>query len=193
MVDDAKWNSVVERLITLTEQGVLEWTENDSSLRENVLGRIYYTSFKDRNILVYEYNYKAYTDEDIWHWDNEVAIEFVDEQAKLQWQWPKSPLRFRLLEAIRYKMIKADSFLDAVLGDVETRLKDNTLYNSMLFWGLSHDDARRLIRQAKSLAELRDLLTDHCPAQGHNYLENSVDLNDVNEIRELLRLPPLAQ
>jgi hypothetical protein len=109
-----EWTDALEKIIILTKSGNLNWSKNQflTSIRENdSVDIIYSTSVMNHIIIVYEYRYKKYSDEDNWDWDNEVAIEFVDLEGNLEWQWPTMPNRFNLIDAIRYNISGAGNFL----------------------------------------------------------------------------------
>lgn len=120
MRDADQWNTAAQRLTILTERGSLKWIDNlwPLEIREAVVGdAVYGATFKNKFLMVYEYSYRAYSDEDNFEWAKDVAIEFVDHQGNLQWQWPKVPYRIRLLDAIRCKVSGATDFLESLLAE----------------------------------------------------------------------------
>jgi hypothetical protein len=93
------------------------WSTNQflPSIRKNVVGDVIYSAaVNGRMVVVYEYSYTAY-DVDGPTEENDVAIEFVDNMGNLQWQWPKLPYRWQLLDAIRYTLCGANDFLKTFL------------------------------------------------------------------------------
>ncbi len=119
------WSRAVDVLVQDTAASRVRWTpitDFSDELREEVLrGVIYTTNVRCRNLFVYEYRYKTWMDEDTWRWEEDVAIEFVDDDWRLQWQWPQSPRNYSLLEAIRYQIANAESFLTGLLKDAAKR------------------------------------------------------------------------
>lgn len=120
MSDGEKWDRALRKLIALTRDGSLIWNPNSvpRDSRDEVQGEgIYATVLQERHLIVYEYRFRNYTDEDTWTWDTEVAVEFVDGEGNLQWPWPALPGRFQLLDAIRYQAAGAGEFLEEFLSD----------------------------------------------------------------------------
>lgn len=120
MSDGDKWDRALQKLITLTRDGSLTWSTDrfDRNSRDEVQGEaIYAAVLQERHLIVYEYRFKNYTDEDTWTWDTEVAVEFVDAEGNLQWPWPALRDRFQLLDAIRYQAAGAGEFLDGFLSE----------------------------------------------------------------------------
>ena len=118
MPTEDNWNEAARRLTVLTELGAVSWDDNrwSPTIRDGVVGDgVYGALYTNKWLMVYEYRYKAYIDEDRWDWQNDVAVEFVNEHGDLQWRWPKIPYRIRLLDAIRCKAAGADSFLKQLL------------------------------------------------------------------------------
>lgn len=120
MVDTKQWAEVVKRLAKRTEEGTERWDTSlfSKDLREDVLGDgIYSATVQGRYLMVYEYQYKSYSDEDHYEWEREVAIEFVDTKGCLQWAWSRTPYNDQLLDAIRYQLAYADQFLKDFLAE----------------------------------------------------------------------------
>jgi hypothetical protein len=116
---EPNWTGAVDKLLDLTAAGKVKWDCGffETKMRDDVNGWIYSTYLNGRHIIVYEYAYKCFTDEDTWHWDTEVAIEFVDGDGRLEWQWPVTPSRFQLLDAVRRSAHGAEEFLEDFLED----------------------------------------------------------------------------
>lgn len=118
MVNTSQWAEAVRKLILRTAEGPLQWnaTFYSKELREDVLGDgIYLANVQGRSLIVYEYRYKSYSDEEHYVWEQGVTIEFVDHEGCLQWAWPKTPYHFQLLDTIRYQLARADKFLEDFL------------------------------------------------------------------------------
>lgn len=122
MPSDTDWEGAVKKLLRLTESGEQSWqcAPGLDEERENVVGDAFVAEVQGRHIMVYQYRFKAYTDEDTWSWEERVAIEFVefrDNEFVTQWRWPTSPYGWRLLDAIRSQTARAPEFLRAFLGE----------------------------------------------------------------------------
>lgn len=110
----SEWNTAVERVLAMTQRDEITWIKS-SVAREDVVGNAYETIVLGRRVLVWEYSFRRYTDEDMWTLDNEVAIEFVDPLGVCEWRWPETPARWKLLDAVRAQLANAKGFLRALL------------------------------------------------------------------------------
>ncbi len=117
MYSESQWEKAIKKLLDLTHSRKLEWTTLELLERDGIQGHAYVAAVQDRFIAVYEFQYKSYHDEDSWEWDNEVAIEFVDNNFNLEWRWPASPLRWRLLDEIRFQSSHASDFIEKFLEE----------------------------------------------------------------------------
>lgn len=115
--DKGKWELAIDKLLEMTKAGSLKWRRAQNVGREDLVGDVYESFVQDRRIVIWEYRYQAFTDEDQWHWDNDVAIEFVDKEGDVEWRWPETPSRWGLLDAIRYQLVGGDEFLKQLLNE----------------------------------------------------------------------------
>jgi hypothetical protein len=127
MPDENRWTEAVKKLAEQTENGQVAWQQGIYSptirMNVNVIGDgIYSTAVNGRLLIAYEYTYRNYTNVDEWTDESEVAIEFVDAEGKLQYQWPKVPFRLQLLDAIRYRVSGAHLFLDSFVPPAKKSL-----------------------------------------------------------------------
>jgi hypothetical protein len=118
MADENRWTEAVRMLSEQTEKGEVSWQQGlfppDIRPYVTVSGDgIYSTVINGRKLIVYEYTYQNWIDSGNSTDETEVAIEFVDGEGKLQYQWPKLPFRLQLLDAIRYRVSGAYQFLDS--------------------------------------------------------------------------------
>lgn len=125
MPNNDDWEGAVKKLLTLTESEKLNWSTvfGLDQQRENVVGDGFVADVEKRSILVYEYRFKAYADEDTWSWEEEVAIELVEfrgDKYHSEWRWPTTRYGWRLLDAIRCQRARAPEFLRAFLGEEST-------------------------------------------------------------------------
>ena len=112
---------LVDRLTELTQTGGIAWERQDPPntlvSTESKIDFVYLTRYQDRIIRLYEEAYKYYSDEDKYHWSNQMIIEFTDEYGVSLWQFPKTSNAWDLLNAVKYKDAKVDDFLKEVFGD----------------------------------------------------------------------------
>ncbi len=119
--DDVNWDSAIEKLIALTKDGELRW-ESNSDFRargdDEISGVAFEAEVKGRRILVYEYQYRHYTDVDEWDWATSIAIEFVDAHDNLEYSWQgRLGNRRQLLDAIRFQAANISDFLEEFLHE----------------------------------------------------------------------------
>jgi hypothetical protein len=115
-----EWDSAIEKLTELTEKGQLNWALIDdfSGRRsdEKPVLPAFRAEVQGRHVLVYEYEFKNYTDADEWEWDTGIAVEFVDGRNGLEYTWQGNEWpRRRLLETIRYRAANVGEFLEEFL------------------------------------------------------------------------------
>ncbi len=122
---ETDWKKAVEKLTYLTRDGNLEWvalnkqqfTSVAESRNEEIRPPIYSAKVMGRRVFVYEYRYRSYHEEDEWHWEDEVGIEFASETFTMEYEWPQVPGRHQLLDEIRLKVAKAEDFIAEFLAD----------------------------------------------------------------------------
>jgi hypothetical protein len=119
MPTDQDWAPAVKKLVALTESGELQWDRLSHMLsrEEEIVGDVFRATVQSREIVVYEYRFKNYQDEDTWSWDTDVAIEFVRGGGELEWRWPETPSRWALIDAIRAQLARAPDFLRRFLAE----------------------------------------------------------------------------
>jgi hypothetical protein len=114
---ELNWDPAVEKLIEHTLSNRITWNPHPglSSQRDEVKGEVYTARVQERLVAVYEYRFRSYDDLDAWDWTDDVAIEFITHDGTLEWRWPQSAHRWRLLDSIRYQRSQAGSFLESFL------------------------------------------------------------------------------
>lgn len=119
--DATKWEAFCDRLAQSTASGQLVWDNWDTrTARPNAKSPVFVTTYKQWKIAIYKYEYKYFYDEDRFDWNEEVAIDLIDDSGKNEWTIPKVPSRRRLLDQIQFKNADVESLLDDVLGNVGT-------------------------------------------------------------------------
>ena len=119
--ESANWDAAIEKLITMTEQGELEWRTvvGFQPRGEDILvPPAFEADVRGRRLRVYEYEFKHYTDADEYNWQTGVAIEFVNERGGLEYTWPGGYFyRSRLIAAIRFQAAHVGEFLQEFLHE----------------------------------------------------------------------------
>jgi len=118
MQTDEMWEQAINKLVSVTCSGSLEWQIDEpiSSPAGAVTGHVYTSYVQGRKLAVYEFRYRYFTDEDEWELVPDVAIDFVTEDGTLEYRWPKLGPRWTLIDAIRRSVSGADEFLESFLG-----------------------------------------------------------------------------
>jgi hypothetical protein len=114
------WDAAIEKLIALTEHDEIDWEPWDEFRgrgEDAAVPPAFRTEVNGRNVAIYEYRFKYYTDSDEWEYHTDIAIEFIDPSGRLEYAWQGSPYaRRRLLDAIRYRAAHVDDFLKEFLS-----------------------------------------------------------------------------
>ena len=112
MDDKPDWDDVVAKLARKTKQGLVDWER--AKLRTPAgekQGIIYVAEVLGKRVAVYEYESRYWTDEDEFHWQSDVSIEFIDNEDRTEWRFPQTQGRWDLIDAIRYREAGAADFL----------------------------------------------------------------------------------
>jgi len=123
--DIEMWEQAVRRLIDLTNDGKVEWTPlpNEFNFSPGTEMRVLPPAFRGdvqgKSIVVYEYEYKYYTDADDWRFEYDVGLCFptyIDGGFRPEWTWPATRSRHELWNAIKFRQSGAGDFLEQFLG-----------------------------------------------------------------------------
>lgn len=115
--EEERWERVVAKLAEETKSRAVVWNEvvRAHDIERDTVLPMYFARVADKFIRVYEYKYEWSADGDTFFPASEVTIEFVDDQQRSLWRFPKVDSRWKLLEAIRYQATKADDFVQRYL------------------------------------------------------------------------------
>lgn len=121
MTQENKTTRAIVLLLEQTQEGTLKWEVADpaSDLTDgsNIVVKVMYLAHKDgRSLRLYHYRFRSYTDEDTWHWDDNLALEVSDQKNMSWWQFPKHRVIWDLLEAVKFKTAGVDDFIDNLIG-----------------------------------------------------------------------------
>ena len=124
MKDKDKITKSIAALLQQTQDDSLTWEAGDPprnlSLVTSDVIDIVYVSTKDKRCLrLYPFKTKDYYDEDLYHWRNGVTLEVSDESESSWWQFPHNPIIWDLLEAVRFKTVKVEGFIDGLISESE--------------------------------------------------------------------------
>lgn len=111
----------ITSLIQQTQDGTISWracspSDDLTKGSEDVVDTVYVAEKDGRLVRLYKYRYKHFTDEDVWYWDEDVALELSDEDKSSWWRFPEHRALWDLLEAVKFKVVGVDQFIDKLLG-----------------------------------------------------------------------------
>lgn len=99
---------IVEKLIELTQHNKITWTiYNNNNLLLPSSEKVdisYTTNYLNKNIRVYKYYYQFWTDEETYHWIEDLRLEFYDTiTGNVLFRFPKTSNFEELLSTIMYQ------------------------------------------------------------------------------------------
>ena len=107
-----KWLDATTRLISLTQQGKLNWTVAAEDLRPKVAvaSEVFITYFKNRTLRLYARYVGVVSAWGVTS-DKDVVLEFIDEHGVTAWRFPDTLALPDLLEAVQYKFSDVNDFI----------------------------------------------------------------------------------
>lgn len=122
MKEESRTTKAIAALLRQTQDGTLKWqpigaTSDLTAGTEDVVETVYLAEAEGRLLRLFPFKTKYYTDEDVWHWDDGVALELSDEKHTSWWRFPKQPITWDLLEAVNFKTVGVDQFIDTIVSD----------------------------------------------------------------------------
>lgn len=122
MLEINKNRLVITKLIQETQKGNIAWESNANveitlPHEGEVVDKVYFGSYKDKNFRIYRYRYREYTEEfDTLYWTSSIKLEILDEDDHPEWEFPSDNSLNDLYEAVRYKVADVASLIDDILG-----------------------------------------------------------------------------
>jgi len=124
MKEENKTAKAITLLLQQTQDGFLRWEahtpgEDLTQGTARLVETVYFAEKEQQTLRLYSYRDRFYTDEEVWHWEDGVALELSDKKGISWWQFPGHPIIWDLLEAVRFKTAGADAFIDKLLEEGE--------------------------------------------------------------------------
>ena len=124
MKEENKTAKAITLLVQQTQDGVLRWEAHSPGKdltggTDIFIESVYLAEKEEQTLRLYSYKDRFYTDEDVWHWEDRVALELSDKRGVSWWRFPAHPVIWDLLEAVRFKTVGADTFIDKLLAEKE--------------------------------------------------------------------------
>jgi len=122
MSEEGRIAKAITRLIQETQDGQLKWVASRPSRdvsegRDIIVDSVYTTKKDKREIRLYPYRYRSFMEEDVWYWEDGVALELADQDGISWWRFPNHLVIRDLLEAVQFKTVGVDQFIDKLLKE----------------------------------------------------------------------------
>lgn len=120
MKDRRRVAAAITSLIRKTQDRALQWKASAPaddlliSTSGETVQTVYVAEMAGRLIRLYSYTRTRWADEDVPCVEERVGLELSDENKKSWWRFPDHPAIADLLEAVRYKTVAVDQFLDSL-------------------------------------------------------------------------------
>mgnify|MGYP006091468157 CR=1 FL=1 len=123
---ESKYIKTVLKLNRLTKENELIWETsrfdpNSISGTERMVGNAFVTTANDKQIRLYKFEYRHYTDEDEFFWAPDFRLEFIDSRGNGSWQFPDDRTITDLYETVTYKTSGAEEFVDGFLDEEDLK------------------------------------------------------------------------
>lgn len=124
MISENKISKFIALLISETKNGSVTWetssTRNLDSLedQQTIIGKVYITEFKQRDIRLYKYSEPIQVDEFDYIPRSFIKLEFIDENERNLWSFPFFIRELiDLYETVQIKSSNLDKFFDENFPD----------------------------------------------------------------------------
>jgi hypothetical protein len=120
MASESQAVSVIARLNRLTQEGVLRWRRRPANKvsypGDGSFDVVYWTEYEGKNVAVFELSFRDYDPEhDEVFTSTRAVVALCDPEGRLEWEFPRTPNAWDLLEAIRFRTHEVETFFDRVL------------------------------------------------------------------------------
>ena len=123
MIDKNRIAAAITSLIRKTQDGTLQWRASPPaddllvSTSDETVQTVYVAETAGRLVRLYSYTRRHWADEDASYWQEHVGLELSDENKKSWWRFPHHPAIADLLQAVRYRTVAVDQFLDRLAAE----------------------------------------------------------------------------
>lgn len=124
MKDKDKITKSLATLLQQTQDGSLTWEAGGvprslNLATDDIIDVVYVSTKGDRCLRLYPFRTKDYDDADLYHWRDDVTLEVSDESVSSWWQFPHNSIIWDLLEAVRFKTVGVEGFIDGLIFESE--------------------------------------------------------------------------
>ena len=123
MIESSKISSVLSQMNRETKEGIIKWTEllrhKDIGLTSNeeLSGKVYETTYKERHFLIFKCLVKLQTDEFEYNRVPEHKLIMLDKNRKIDWEFPSHRAIMDLYESVRFVVADIETFLNSFEDD----------------------------------------------------------------------------
>lgn len=113
---------VLAKLLQETQEGTLSWKVGKpprdlTTGTDDVIDAVFVAEKNCRFLRLFPYKRKSYTDEFDFYWEDCVTLEISDETSLSWWNFPKNPIIWDLLEAVKFNTIDIDGFMNDIISE----------------------------------------------------------------------------
>ena len=115
-----KENEFISKLTKETLRKNIKWTDKQNKglilpHDERATSKLYIATIDDKKFRVYSFQYKHYTDEDEWLWNQRIRLEMVDNSEERIYEFGYNHSLTDLFDAVTKSNSGVDEFLDKFL------------------------------------------------------------------------------
>ena len=120
MIDDNKITIMLSKLNSETKENKLKWNEHfkgkfpNLSSAEELVGKIYETTFNNKILWLFKINQRYQTDEFEYTWMPSYKLIILDSNYDIDWEFPSHRGIMDLFETVSYKVADMDSFFASI-------------------------------------------------------------------------------
>ncbi|HNY63368.1 MAG TPA: hypothetical protein PLH70_07485 [Bacteroidales bacterium] len=108
----------VSKLIQDTKKGELEWKDESNNVltlpsNERPISKVYTTEIVGKNLRIYEFEIKHYSDEYEWDWVERIRLELIDDDGATLFEFDYDYSIYKLFNAVR----KLNSGIDDLMKE----------------------------------------------------------------------------
>ena len=112
----------ISKLIQDTKKKEIEWIDEPNNKlilpsSERPVSKVYRTEINGKNIRIYEYQIKHYTDEFDYEWIERVRLELFDDDGASLLEFSYDFALYKLLNAVRKANTDVDDFMKGFLNE----------------------------------------------------------------------------
>lgn len=122
MKEKDKITEALAKLIQQTQDGKLKWIAIETprdliSGTEDIVDTVYEADKGNRCMRLFPYKTRYYTDEEVYHWIDNVALEISDKSESSWWRFPSHQIIWDLLDAVKFRTVDVEGFINDLFSE----------------------------------------------------------------------------